>query len=403
VRRQRVPGVILGFVAAAPFALVNQNDYFEGIAFLMRQYAAPQWPYGLGEASIPERLKYVASYFAATTGAPALILCLAGAGWAGVAKNFRALAVFLCAAVFAVWFATTPTFFERNFSHLMPLVLIFAGYGMVRAAALLSQPVLRGATVAALLAAAAFPAARTTYFLLVEEVTGESWRDVNQLRDRLVRAHGTELIILGADQDYTNLLDQNFRICGRWLLEIPHYHGARSDAALRRVSADTGFAEVGRFTSHFAYIPTSSLHTYVMPTRVYLYRGEDESGCETSADVVDPRAAGPQLDVITVEPEAAWTKGGAFPTSVGFVPQDYFGSWSWVVDKNAGAMSLSAKVDGQNEIILPYLTGTDTHNQWSYRRVPLPAQTREIIVEAIDEGISPPEWFAFGPPRALRK
>ncbi|MCA0199325.1 MAG: hypothetical protein LCH56_00615 [Proteobacteria bacterium] len=420
-------GGTAGFMATAPFAILNQADYMEGLAFLLRQYNAPQWPYGLGEASTPARLAYVVSYFGATAGALTLIMAVAGAAWTAAARNFRALGVFLCCFAFAVWFATYPTFFERNFSHIVPVALIFAAYDIVCLAARLPRAALRIAAVLTVFVIAAYPAARMTYLLLAEEVSGQSWRDLGALRHALTTTYDAELTILDAREDYKNLEDGNFRLCGRWLIEMPHYHGIRSDAALTQVAAATGFKEVGRFTSHFAYVPTSSLHTYVMPTRVYLFRDNEADACEPQTDVADPRSAGAALPLRNVDAEPAWTKGGAYPTYVGFAPEIYYGTWSWVGGPPTGTLRITADVSGQTEVLLPYLTGADAHAQsvriterttgaeilklaplpasarWSYRRVALPSGTDEIIIEATDAGASATEWYAIAPPLAAVK
>ncbi len=417
-------GVTLGFALAAPYALVNRADYMEGIAFLMRQYNAPQWPYGPGEATTFERLAYVLSYFAATTGAVALGLSVAGAAWAGVGRNFRAVGIFLCCFAFAAWFATYPTFFERNFSHIMPIVLIFAAFGIVRTARLFTAPVARAGIVALVLAAAAYPAARMTSLLLVEEVTGRSWLDLGALRARLTAHYGAPLTILDAREDFKNLEDPNFRLCGKWLVEMPHYHGPRADAALAQLTAATGFTEVGRFTSHFAFVPASSLHTYVMPTRLYLYRGNDAAGCEPPGEIADPRTAGEILPV-RIDADAAWTPGGAYPTYFGFAPSAYHGTWSWTGGPPTGALRYVFEVEGLSDILVPYLSGPDTQAQtlrvtdaatgaeilnlaplpasqgWRYRRVAVPPGTKFIAVEAIDNDPAPTAWFAVAPPHAL--
>lgn len=424
-----LPGVVLGFLAAAPFALINREDFVEGIDFLFRQYSAPQWPYGLGEATVPERLAYAFDYFAATAGAPVLILSVAGAAWAGTQRKFGALALFIGVFLFAVRFATLPTFFERNLSHLVPVVLIFAAHGLVQIAALMKSrtaPAFRTAAFATILVATAAPAIRTTHLLLADEVSGKSWRQVAQLRDRMMGAYGTQLIILGADQTYWNLTDENFQICGRWLIEIPHYHSPTSDAALPRVLAGTGFTEVGRFVSKFAYVPTSSLHTYIMPTQLYLFRGDDAPGCRKTGDVADPRMTGEPLAFLAVENDPTWTKSGAYPTSIGFTPDDYYGSWSGT-GANTGILRMTADAGGRAEIVLPYLTGPEARHQslrisdrtsgaelwkrdplpasrhWTYQRIQLPPGTREIVVEAGDAGGEFGDWQALAPPRALRK
>ncbi len=39
--------------------------------------------------------------------------------------------------------------------------------------------------------------------------------------------------------------------------------------------------------------------------------------------------------------------------------------------------------------------------QWRFKRITLPAQTREIVVEARDAGAGEGEWHAVDTPRAL--
>lgn len=427
-----LPGVLIGFVLGAPFALVHFADYVTGIEFLFRQYGAPQWPFGLGEASPLQRLAYVGRYFATTTGALVLALSVAGAAWAGMHRNFRALGVFALTAVFAIRFATYPTFFERNLSHLMPIVLMFAAYGTVRVSALVparltsARPWLAPAVPAALLAIALIPAVRTTYLMLAVEISGETRAELHRLRRQMVAAHGVEPTLLSADQTYAGLADRNIRRCGSWLLEIVHFQGARSDAALARVSAETGFREVGRFVSKFAYVPTSSLHTYLTPTIIYLFRDADPSACAADGGVVDPRTAQERLDLIDLTPDPSWTERGAFPSPAPFTPADYYGSWSGA-DANTGTLRMTLRVNGQSEIALPYTTGPSgygqslrvsdketgaeiwkmdplqTSSQWTYVRIALPPNTREILVEAADNGAEWGEWHAVAPPRRLTK
>lgn len=423
-----LPGVAVGFVLAAPFALANTGDYWTGIEFLLRQYGGPQWPFGLGEATASERLVYVGHYFGATTGALLLALSLAGAIWAGAAQNFRALAIYVLALLFAIRFATYPAFFERNLSHLIPVFLIFAAYGLVRlgAVAPARKAWVRPVTLAAILAVAMIPAVRTTTLLLAEEFSGDARRELNRLRAEMVSTHSLEATVIGGEQDYAALNDESFPRCTSWLLEVVHFHSARSDASLLRVAAQTGFREVGRYVSKFMYVPTASLHTYTTPTIIFLSRPADPTRCDADASVIDPRAAGAPLELIDRTADRAWTERGAHPAERPFTSGSYFGSWSGA-DANTGVMRMTVRVDGQTEIVLPYVTGASSTGQsvrivdkssgaeiwtmtplkvspqWRFKRIALPAQTREIIVEARDAGGGEGEWHAVDTPRTLRK
>lgn len=90
-------------------------------------------------------------------------------------------------------------------------------------------------------------------------------------------------------------------------------------------------------------------------------------------------------------------------------------------------MRMTVRVEGQTEIVLPYVTGTSStgqsvrvtanasgaeiwtmdplqvSTQWRFKRIALPPQTREIVVEARDAGAGEGQWHAIDTPRALRK
>lgn len=427
-----LPGVLIGFVLGAPFALVHSGDYTTGVEFLIRQYSTPQWPYGLGEATFAQRLVYVGDYLGTTTGALVLALSVAGAVWAGAQRNFRALGVFALTVIVAVRFATYPTFFERNLSHLIPIILIFAAYGSVRVCALVAarltsaRPWLAPATLVVGLAIVLIPAVRMTTLLLAVEISGKSRAELNKLRREVAVAHGVEPTLLSGDQNYAELAERNFHHCGPWLLEVVHFHSARSDAALPRVSAEMGFREVGRFVSKFAYVPAGSIHTYLTPTIVFLFREADAAVCEADGTVVDPRRAQEKLELVSLAPDASWTERGAFPLPAPFTPADFYGSWSGA-DANMGSLRMTLRVNGQTEIALPYTTGPSgygqslrvsdkesgreiwkmdplqTSSQWTYARIPLPPETREILVEATDNGAEWGQWHAVAPPRIVAR
>lgn len=282
-------GLVAGFVAGAPAAVRNVQDYLQGLHALTAQYTGGHWPHGVPEAGLLGRLTYAWGYFAGTHGALLFACALAGVVVALRDRDLRAAGISLVAWAVAVRFGTYAAFFERNVSHVLPLLAVAAAHGTWwcadRAARWIPAPV--GA--AALLAATAYPAARTTYLIRFDELTGEHALRVDAVARGLESVQGARLYGLDLAGSYGDLQRQLPRSCWPALLSFQDPADARTVEVLRELEARGGYAEIGRVPSLFEGIPTSTLNTYFIPRTVFLRRAtRDGRECPPDSEPLRP-------------------------------------------------------------------------------------------------------------------
>jgi hypothetical protein len=118
----------LGFYIGAPYALAHPGTYWEGMEALRVQYSGPHPPYSLGLWTWFGQLGYIASYFGTTLGILALALHCIGYINREAKNVMMAYLVIVIATI--TFFANQHVFFERNFSHLVPVFLILTVGGI---------------------------------------------------------------------------------------------------------------------------------------------------------------------------------------------------------------------------------------------------------------------------------
>ncbi|TWO69984.1 hypothetical protein FN976_16695 [Caenimonas sedimenti] len=419
--------VLLGFLAGAPHAIANAGAYLEGIQFLRRQYGTGHWPHGLVDADVVDRLAHAAGYFHATAGW-LLPLAIAGALVAARRRQLRALFVFMVALATVVQFSVYPTFFERNLSHVIPLFMIFAAYGLVSlCSAVARRPLIRHGLTAVLLLMVMLPALQTTLTLRFDELPGEPAQRLAALRTSVERRFALPSLRVRWTEHEEDVREAMGHRCdGPMLVELLSAEDARS-ARLRQLLAERdGLREVARHSSMFSHVPPSTLHVYFTPTTVFLHRPPGAEACRQMAGgLVTAESVGDVLPLVQTTAESAWTPGGAaLVTHDAHGSRDFHGSWSGS-DALKGRLRMTVSVEGSRFLVLPYITGPRVHRQtirisdavtskvildsrppfaptWRFPFMRLPPGTRSVLIEAMDNGDGWGEWHAIGRPRALK-
>jgi len=146
-------GTLLGIFAGVPDAFFHPAAYWNGVESLRHQYATAQPPHASIDST--NSVSLMALYFWQTTGL-LLLFSLAGALVLARTRRFVLLgAVSGPVAFYLFYFSLQRTFFERNLSHVAPLMAILAAVAMTalsemipvrtRTAALLALVVLTAA------------------------------------------------------------------------------------------------------------------------------------------------------------------------------------------------------------------------------------------------------------------
>ena len=120
-----------GFAVGAPYAAMDPAAFVNGTHALLTQYGGAHLPYGRPFSPTSERLAYALSPIIAVNGVPQLVLGGAGAAWFMARRPWLGTALIVPALVFVLYFSTRPVYFERNFSHYLPLLHAFCAYAIV--------------------------------------------------------------------------------------------------------------------------------------------------------------------------------------------------------------------------------------------------------------------------------
>jgi hypothetical protein len=127
-----------GFVVGAPGAVAHPSLFLNGLHALTTQYAGVQGPHShLSGAPVVDMQ---ARYFGATLGLPLLSSSVLGVIVLTRGRRWTELALLVApVASFFVLFATQSVFYERNLSHVLPLLLVVAALGATDLAAWLAR------------------------------------------------------------------------------------------------------------------------------------------------------------------------------------------------------------------------------------------------------------------------
>lgn len=423
------PALIAGFFVAAPFALLNIDNYLDGYYFLSRQYNSGHWPHGLPNASHLERLSSAANYFISTNGILLFISAVTGLIFCIQHKMTREVLVFSIIVIYSLRFGSYPTFFERNFSHIFPVYCIFSAYGITSISGMFSKNIKIKFMAAIILAGLViYPELLTTYKIRFIELNGEQEKYLSLVRDKVESDWGLESMKPASSvTDHAYLKSIATDKCGPSLIEFPLFGDLPSALILRSLMDTYGYTEAGRLASVFENTPPSTLHTYFTPTTVFIFKDAEIKNCRSGSSMhVRKQNSGHALPVDVTYMDTGWTRGGAYgQPSDPFGNKSYFGSWSGA-DNNTGRVRIELEVAGHDYFVLPYITGpvsgrqsiiisskdsgavifsmqpSPTATGWKYLLVRVPEGAERLLVDAEDQGAAWGEWLAISNPRSYK-
>jgi hypothetical protein len=122
-------GALAGFAAGAPRAVADMGGYLAGLRYLRNEYGHSI----ISSSHYPSAPVYdfLGRYLAETVGWGIALFFAVGLAHSIAARRWRLLlTVYLPALSLAAFLGARLVFFERNFSHAMPLYLLGAGVGL---------------------------------------------------------------------------------------------------------------------------------------------------------------------------------------------------------------------------------------------------------------------------------
>lgn len=265
-------GIVCGYVLGAPMAFANLADYFYGIQALSSQYTTGHWPHGVADASFIERLGYGLRWLVGTHGLAFAVFFIAGILALAKRTSLCLFFLVLAAAMILLRFCSYPVFFERNLSHLFPILAIVCAVGITSVVSLVSSNLhIQGGLIALLIAAAVWRPLQVSSLIFFEELPGRQSSRVAAARDLYKAEYGVAPLQLGWVNSIEQIRAAVSRTEGKVLLEFLDPGDKYTAKVLGQLKDKDQMQEVGYVSSVFEGIPPSTLHTYFTPTVRFLY------------------------------------------------------------------------------------------------------------------------------------
>jgi hypothetical protein len=260
---------LLGIFIGVPHAFFHPAAYWHGVQFLRHQYAEGRPPHAAADGT---SVTLTAFYFWQTTGLLPLF-SLAGALVLMQRRQFLLLAAMGGpVAFYLAYFSLQRAFFERNLSHVAPLLSILAAVGLLALCEMLPGRV-RTAGLVTLVALAAAPAlwvsGELVFIAMRASPEQRALSYESSLMTRVGKIGGTMPLFTDAQFNYAKqlaaILDQDA------LLRVPDYHDAFTKKHLEELERQTNWREVGCFPSVFEGFDVNTMIAYHSVTFRYLF------------------------------------------------------------------------------------------------------------------------------------
>lgn len=266
--------VLAGFALGAPGAVANPSAFVHGVRHLTEQYAGAHPPH----SHLPVRPvgDLLLRYFGAMLGWPMLFAIVAGIATLLYRRRwFAGLLLGGPVVLFAGYFATRTVFFERNLSHVVPLVIVLAAVATIEAARLVGRSRRRLTVAVGLILSAALVArpAAVTRILVFDELSGRTNAAIEAYEAKLSNTHpavGWETTAALIEASLEPLRTYFAQKSGPLLVRVLDYNDDWTAAHLPLLNKKFAAQKVGEWPTPFADFPACTLHTYHRP-RVHYY------------------------------------------------------------------------------------------------------------------------------------
>lgn len=418
--------IVAGFGLGAPYALFAPWEYLDGVGYLLHQYNGEEWLRIHG--GMPARIAHGVAYLVYTDGIVTLLLACAGVL---VLLRRARHAEFLALAgplLTLIYFLQTRAFFERNFSHALPVLFATSSLGLALAVTWLGarsrrKEVAQAFAACSLLVLAFYPAWAVSAKLrdILFDDTAPSRIDV-----AMRKASGDTLPVLFGYSNISQVPLLRGGTCGKVIYKLLDLGDPVWQQELSALDTQ-GYHVAARTHSPFDGAPYSTLQAYHSSNVIFL------------AGPPDPDVASCRAELIIPTPDPRYAAVDAMPTLTGqwardAVPADmslhgwthaFYASWNGS-DANTGEFALGP-FEACGELVVPYAVGpardgldltierelnghreTIVHGApppsitWTALRIAAPPGCASYTIHAMDHGTGYGQWLGVGIPVELR-
>jgi 4-amino-4-deoxy-L-arabinose transferase-like glycosyltransferase len=263
--------ILAGAFVGVPDAFFHPAAYWHGVQYLRRQYSSGPAPFSTIDSTNSIRL--TATYFWQTTG---LLLLFSSAG-AFVLARKRQFALLAAVggplAFYIVYFGQQRAFFERNLSHVAPLMAMLAGVSIAAASERISGKVRIAAIVALVALATATSIWVSGKLVFIAMRADPEHRAANYQRHLVMTLrHRVDFFCAMVSENQVKamgLLDKDPKV--DYLFRVEDYHDSFTKKYMEELKRQTKWTEVGYFPSVFEGYDVSTLVSFHALSYRYLF------------------------------------------------------------------------------------------------------------------------------------
>jgi hypothetical protein len=421
---------VAGTFAGVPDAFFHPLAFWNGVQMLRHHYADVHVPHALMDAS--NSFPLMALYFWQTLGAPFCLLCVTGMVFLVTRQQYFQFALMALPVIFyVVFFSLQRTFFERNLSHVVPLMAILSGIGLVSTSNVIRNRARAAAFVVLSLLMLLRPAQISAKLVYVAMRTGydERTKDYEKV---LLRTQGLPVAaattLLSTDE-VQHLAEMAIKSQDDLLIPIFDFNDSYTRKFLGDLKRCANAREVGYIPSLFRHFAVNTILTYHAPAFRYIRLSPPAQFQINGFTFVPLRRVAESLSPVAIRP-SSWVENGVYPAvRMPGMSDRFFGSYTDAGDANRGVIQMGPfDVSGLTEIGIPIVTGPVTTGlsvsvldhttgvviaqmntppvlqKWVVWRIDVRSgNVRKIDLTAKDEGAGWGQWLGIGLPVRLRR
>lgn len=417
---------LLGFIIGNPYIIFNFDGWVNGVMYLLGQYSSAHLPHGLHDASVFGRIQHSFTYLFSTNGI-ILAFFIVGTIYALVKKNFLLCLFCTMVILHVIYFSIKPVFFERNISHLIPLLYIIAVFGIASTTSLIHAKKTRIALVLVLSSASLFIPIKNITLLKTSITPHLEAHNFVKIRDQLRASYSSESIFFGyllSSSEIDSLL-RKAKSSHSLLYEINDPGDIYTQKNIEELLQAGYFSIAWRHEGIFSEFPASTLQTYLNNGTIFLLKNEKKLQLNVGGfEMLNDGQWQNKDSGLSISIEGSWQLDGYYSETPAPVPADgqiSFGSWNGS-DSNRGQLTISIPDDRCKTMNLSYFNGPDStgleilvinshttevlnrlnlnpfNNEWNYvtsRALFKDSDCKNIAIVANDNGTNWGQWLAI--------
>jgi hypothetical protein len=263
--------LLMGAFVGVPDAFFHPAAYWHGVQYLRHQYASGPAPFAMIDSTNSMWLS--ATYIWQTTGL-LLLFSLAGAFVLAMKRQFALLAaVGGPLAFYLVYFGQERAFFERNLSHVAPLMAILAAVSIAAAGERFSGKV----RIAAIVALVTFATATSIWVsskLVFAAMRADTGQRAANYQVHILMTVPNQIHFVCAmvsDDQLKAMIELDKDPKGDYLVRVEDYHDSFTKKYISELKRRTKWIEVGYFPSVFEGYDVSTLVSFHALSYHYLF------------------------------------------------------------------------------------------------------------------------------------